>query len=157
MFLIRLVILPVRLAFGSLALGYRFGSLLGYRRLLTFGTGVAVGLLLAPVPGEALRRRLAEVLPSGGGPQAPEALADRVRAELSQSPRTWHLPQPRVETAGNRVVLHGEVPHAEGRTDIERTVAAVPGVAVVDNQVVVSPPASGNGAGTSTGDLDLRG
>jgi hypothetical protein len=150
-FLIRLVLLPIRAALVSLVVGYKIGSLLGYRRLLTFATGVAVGLLVAPVPGEKLRQRLREQLGGSASAGAGESVGESVRAELSQSPRTWHLPQPQVETFGGRVVLRGEVPHAEGRADIERTVMAVPGVDSVDNQLVLStPPVAVDLRGTST-------
>lgn len=71
MFLIRLVLLPFRLLFGtarvSMKGGYRAGRMLGYRRLAVFGTGVAVGLLLAPMTGGELRRKVSEAL----GQQAP--------------------------------------------------------------------------------------
>jgi hypothetical protein len=153
MFLIRLVLLPVRLSLRSLALGYKLGSFLGYRRLLTFATGVVVGLLLAPVPGAQLRRQLQEKLAGvRSSAQSPDELAELVRAELARSPRTWHLPQPQVGVESGRVVLQGEVPHTEGLADIERAVAAVPGVATVDNRVVVSSPtpAEGNGAGSGS-------
>ena len=40
--------------------GFRTGRLLGYRRIFVFGLGVAVGLLLAPTTGAALRRRVME-------------------------------------------------------------------------------------------------
>jgi hypothetical protein len=150
-FLIRLVLLPIRVALGSMVVGYKVGSLLGYRRLLTFAVGVGVGLLLAPVPGEQLRQRVRGAIGTAGADRSPGGLADAVRTELSQSPRTWHLPQPEVEASGARVVLQGQVPHEEGRADIERTVSAVPGVAAVDNRLVVSPPPGGssNGAGTN--------
>jgi hypothetical protein len=138
-FLIRLVLLPVRMAIGSLAVGYKAGSLLGYRRLLTFAFGVGVGLLVAPVPGSQLRERLRAVL-TGEGPASDAVVTDRVRAELSSSPRTWHLPQPVVEAAAGTVTLRGEVPHDLGREELERTAAAVPGVLAVDNRLTVTPP-----------------
>jgi len=39
-------------------LPFRVGGLLGWRRLLVFGLGVAVGLLLAPTTGAAMRERM---------------------------------------------------------------------------------------------------
>lgn len=138
MFLVlRLVVLPIRVALASLRLGYVTGRLLGYRRLFVFAAGVAVGLLLAPVPGERLRAKLREAF-EARRPAGDIDLADRVRFELSHAPRTWHLPQPDVEVAGGRVVLRGEVPHETGRGDLERAAAAVAGVAAVDNQLTVS-------------------
>ena len=51
---------------------------------------------------------------------------------------------PVVEVVGHTAVLRGQVPHEAGRADLERTAAAVAGVAEVHNQVVVT-----NGSGTS--------
>ena len=65
-------------------------------------------------------------------------LAERIRFELSHSPRTWHLPQPDVEVIGGTAILRGEVPHEVGRADLERTAAAVAGVVHVENQVDVA-------------------
>jgi osmotically-inducible protein OsmY len=65
-------------------------------------------------------------------------LAARVRHELSHSPRTWHLPQPSISVLQGRVVLAGQAPHATGRADLERVVAAVPGVVAVDNEIIVA-------------------
>ena len=152
--LIRLLFLPVRVGVGSTKLGakagYRAGRLLGVRRLVVFGAGVAVGLLVAPTSGAALRARLRGAL-EGRGTGTPVDLAEKVRFELSHSPRTWHLPQPMVEVVGRTAVLRGQVPHESGRADLERAAAAVAGVADVDNQLVV---ANGSGhaadeAGTS--------
>lgn len=42
--------------------GFRTGRLLGYRRIFVFGVGVAVGLLLAPTTGAAMRRRIMELV-----------------------------------------------------------------------------------------------
>ncbi|MDP1821127.1 MAG: BON domain-containing protein [Acidimicrobiales bacterium] len=153
--LIRLLFLPVRVGVGTAKLGaktgYRTGRLLGYRRIFVFGAGIGVGLLVAPVTGEQARTKLRELLDqrAGGGAAAPGDLAERVRFELSHSPRTWHLPQPVVEVVGHTAVLRGEVPHDVGRDDLERTAASVAGVTAVDNQVVV---ANGSGS-TGTGDV----
>ena len=68
----------------------------------------------------------------------PTDLAEKVRYELSHSPRTWHLPQPEVEIIGGTAVLRGEVPHDVGRVDLERTAAAVSGVVQVENLVSVT-------------------
>lgn len=71
MFLIRLVLFPFRLVFGTARLsakgGYRAGRLLGYRRMVVFGVGVAVGLIVAPMTGDEMRRRIGEAI----GQQAP--------------------------------------------------------------------------------------
>lgn len=138
--LLRLLFLPAKVGAGTTRLGvkagYRTGRLLGYRRIFVFGAGVAVGLLIAPMAGRELRAKLqqmAEDRRTGGAD-----LAAKVRYELSHSPRTWHLPQPEVEVVGGTAILRGEVPHEVGRTDLERTAAAVAGVVHVENQVDVA-------------------
>ncbi len=137
--LIRLLFLPAKVGVGSTKLGmkagYRTGRLVGYRRIFVFGAGLAVGLLIAPTPGRELRAKLQRLLDErrGGGD-----LADKVRHELSHSPRTWHLPQPEVEVVAGTAILRGEVPHEVGRVDLERTASAVAGVVGVDNRVGVS-------------------
>lgn len=146
--LIRLIFLPVRLGVGTAKLGLKTGfgagRLLGYRRMLVFAAGVGLGLLIAPMSGREARARLQGLIDErrGGGPTD---LADRVRFELSHSPRTWHLPQPQVEVQGSTAVLRGEVPHDVGRQDLERVAAAVAGIVAVDNQVAVIAPAGTNG------------
>src|SRR3990170_1857561 len=105
---------------GSVKLTHRSMRLLGYRRLVVFGAGVGVGLLVAPGPGAELRAKLRELVEGLQG--APTAdLSSRVRDELSSSPRTWHLPQPAVAAdATGRVTLSGEVPHAAAAADLEK-------------------------------------
>jgi hypothetical protein len=141
------VIFLLTLPFRLLGVGYRLGygsvrltggtvRLLGVRRLALLATGVAIGLLVAPVPGAELRRRLAiELRGLGAGP--PVDLAERVREEMAASPRTWHLPQPAVAVEEGRVVLTGVVPHATAAADLERTVRAVKGVTGIDNRLVI--------------------
>jgi hypothetical protein len=135
----RLIFLPARVAVGTTRLGmkagYRTGRLLGYRRIFVFAVGVGVGLLIAPTTGRELRARLQHLIDERTGKGD---LAERVRYELSHSPRTWHLPQPDVEVIGGTAILRGEVPHEVGRADLERTAAAVTGVVHVENQVDVS-------------------
>jgi len=82
---------------------------------------------------ERLRRRWEERLESADDLE----IARRVREELAQSPRTWHLPQPEVEVAEGTAILTGQVPHLSGRADLERTAAAVAGVVRVDSRLVV--------------------
>jgi osmotically-inducible protein OsmY len=141
--LLRLIFLPAKVGVGTTKLGvkagYRAGRAVGVRRLLFFGTGVGVGLLVAPMTGPEARARLRELLEQRRGATGQD-LAERVRFELSHSPRTWHLPQPIVEAQGQVVVLRGQVPHDAGRADLGRTAASVAGVAEVDNQVVVVGP-----------------
>jgi hypothetical protein len=138
--LIRLIFLPARVGLGTTRLGvkagYRTGRLLGYRRLFVFGAGIVVGLMIAPMAGRELRAKLQAMADERRGLGGD--LAEKVRYELSHSPRTWHLPQPEVEVVGGTAILRGEVPHEVGRTDLERTAAAVAGVVDVDNRVDVS-------------------
>ena len=137
--LLRLIFLPAKVGVGTTRLGvkagYRTGRLLGYRRLVVFSAGVGVGLLIAPMTGHELRTRIQYLIDERMGRGD---LADRIRFELSHSPRTWHLPQPDVEVIGGTAILRGEVPHEVGRADLERTAAAVAGVVHVENQVDVA-------------------
>lgn len=155
--MIRTVLLPVRLTYGvgklgvktgyragrmSVGTGVRVGRFVGLSRLLAFGVGVGIGLLIAPTSGQELRDRLRREWESRRAPASDDAVAERVRYELSHSPRTWHLPQPEVEVVAGTAILTGDAPHATGKADIERATAAVPGVSEVDNRLVVG---SGNG------------
>ena len=124
----KIVFFPIRVTTRSL-------RWVGLRRLLLIGIGASVALLLTPVPGSEMRRRLSRLVAR----RVPDAdLAARVRHELSHSPRTWHLPQPSISVLQGRVVLAGEAPHATGRADLERVVSSVPGVVSVDNEIVVA-------------------
>jgi hypothetical protein len=141
MLVVRLVFFPIKVGTKATTLaaktGYRTGRLFGYRRLFVFGLGIAVGLLIAPGPGQELREKLRAALGGGEPPSDPD-LGERVRFELSHSPRTWHLPQPDVDVQEGRVVLSGAVPHATARTDLESTVTSVPGVTAVENLLTIS-------------------
>jgi hypothetical protein len=134
---IRAVLFGFKLGTGSMKLTHRTIRLLGYRRLFFLGTGIAVGLLIAPTTGAELRAKLAELLEGLQG-TAPVDLAANVRDELASSPRTWHLPQPDVAIETGRVTLTGEVPHATAAADLERTVRAVKGVVDVDNRLRIA-------------------
>jgi osmotically-inducible protein OsmY len=107
----------------------------GLRRLVLIALGATLALMITPVTGSEMRRRVSRLVAR----RVPDAdLAARVRHELSHSPRTWHLPQPSISVLQGRVVLAGQAPHATGRADLERVVAAVPGVVSVDNEIIVA-------------------
>jgi hypothetical protein len=139
------VTLPLRLV----GLGFRTGMLttkvthrslrlVGYRRILVFGAGVGVGLLVAPGPGAELRARIRELVDGLQGMPAPD-LGSRVRDELASSPRTWHLPQPAVDAdPAGRVTLTGQAPDASAAADLERVARGVRGVVVVENRLTVA-------------------
>jgi hypothetical protein len=141
------MIYVLSLPFRTVGAGYKVGvvsaratrgtvRVIGYRRVALLLVGVGVGLLVAPVSGAEMRRRLRDRLEALGG-HPPVDLADRVREALASSPRTWHLPQPAVSVAAGRVVLVGDVPHATAAADLERTVRSVAGVAEVDNRLTI--------------------
>ena len=154
----RTILLPVRLSYGvgkagvktgyyagrlSVGTTYRATRFVGLSRLLAIALGVGIGLLIAPTSGEELRERLRRQWEARNAPASDDAVAERVRYELSHSPRTWHLPQPAVDVVGGTAILTGGAPHETGKADIERAAAAVPGVADVDNRLVVG--STGNG------------
>jgi len=153
--MIRILLFPIRAALGlgrfSVVTGYRAGRMsarstwrlgraVGLWRLAFFAAGVAVGLLVAPMSGRDLIEELRSRLASRGGPASDDAVAERVRYELSHSPRTWHLPQPSVEVVSGMAILTGGTPHETGKSDLERTAAAVPGVVGVESRLVVTGP-----------------
>jgi osmotically-inducible protein OsmY len=153
--LLRAIFLPARLTYGvgklsaktgykagraSVVGTYKAGHVLGYRRMLTLAAGVGIGLLIAPSSGQDLRDSLRRKWEQRSGPESDEVIAERVRHELSHSPRTWHLPQPEVEVVGGTAVLTGSAPHVTGKDDLETAAAAVNGVAGVDSRLVVGVP-----------------
>jgi osmotically-inducible protein OsmY len=160
---VRLVTLPVRLAYGvgktglktgysagrlSMASTYKAGRRIGVSRVLAAGAGVGVGLLIAPRTGAETREGVKRRIAARRAPASDDAVAERVRYELSHSPRTWHLPQPSVTVSGGTAILTGDAPHAAGKADIERAAAAVPGVAQVDSRLVLATGGDGeSGAG----------
>jgi hypothetical protein len=77
-FLIRLIMFPFRLAFGSARVGWRTGRLVGPSRALFFGLGVATGVLAASPA--ARRRALAGVA------TAVDAVRDRMGGEAGSAP-----------------------------------------------------------------------
>jgi hypothetical protein len=140
----RLLGLGFKTGRGSVKLTHRSLRLLGYRRLIVFGAGVGVGLLIAPGPGTELRAKLQDLLSGvradrfgASGGQAGD-LASKVREHLASSPRTWHLPQPAVTALdGGRVTLAGEVPDAAAAADLERTARSVRGVTAIDSHLTI--------------------
>jgi hypothetical protein len=159
---IRTVLLPVRLSYGAGKLGlktgyqagrlsvgstYRVGRFVGISRLLALAVGVGIGVLIAPTTGAELRQQLRRKWEGRHAPASDDAVAERVRYELSHSPRTWHLPQPEVDVVGGTAILTGGAPHETGKADIERAAAAVPGVADVDNRLVVGAVGNGESEG----------
>jgi hypothetical protein len=133
-------------AAGRLSVGstWKVGRFVGLSRVLALVAGVGIGLLVAPAPGRETRENLQRKLAARRAPVGDDAVAERVRYELSHSPRTWHLPQPAVEVAGGVAVLTGDAPHETGKADIERAAAAVPGVTAVDSRLVVGSPGNGD-------------
>jgi hypothetical protein len=125
--------------------GYRTGRRLGFGRMLFFAAGAGVALLLAPTSGAELRERIRRALEDrqAGGDMSDVQVAVRVREVLSQSPRTWHLPQPDIDVVDGLAILTGDAPHATGKADIEEAVASVPGVVAIDSRLVVA--SAGNG------------
>ncbi len=135
----KLLTLPVRLVLGVVRGIVRTIRFIGIGRIAAFGAGVGVGLSVAPTDGRRFRAavldRQQSIAATGGD------LAAVVRHELSNSPRTWHLPQPSVAVDGGRVVLTGTVPHDEARHDLVRTAGAVPGVRSVEDLLSVDTAA----------------
>jgi hypothetical protein len=79
--LTRTVVWPLKVGTGSAKLGYHTGRMLGYRRIVVFGLGVAVGMLLAPMTGAALRQKIQALLDG-------DLVNDPVPAE---SPTSMHV------------------------------------------------------------------
>jgi hypothetical protein len=120
--------------------GYRAGRRIGFGRVLVFAAGAGIALLVAPTSGAELRDRLRRAIEER---RAASRLSDaevavRVRETLTQSPRTWHLPQPEIDVVDGMAILTGDAPHPSGKADIEEAVASVPGVLGVDSRLVVA-------------------
>jgi hypothetical protein len=163
MFLIRLLLLPFRLALTfvtvTLRTTFRIGRLpgrlsarvtrlVGLKAWLLFALGIAIGLLFAPGPGRELRARLTRLFQDDGGDD--DDIESRVRFELAHAPRTWHLDQPDVAVIEGRVRLRGTSANSDDRHELARVAAAIPGVLGVDNQLTVAvgaDGADGDGAG----------
>ncbi len=136
--------LLARLVFKVPAMAWRAGKgsarVVGYRRVLLLGTGIGIGLLVAPTSGEVLRGRLRDALARRRAGSEP-SVEERVREHLRRAPRTWHLPQPEVvavpiiDGPGWEVILAGEIASDTARRDIEQAAASVTGVVRVDNRL----------------------
>jgi membrane protein required for beta-lactamase induction len=121
-----------------LRLTRRATRILGVRGVLFGLVGLAAGLLLAPMTGRELRKKLAAML-SASRPPSDTDLTDKVAFELSHAPRTWHLdPQPDVSVVAGRVILSGKARDDSAFEEFGRVAAAIPGVVEVDNQLVVT-------------------
>jgi hypothetical protein len=121
-----------------LRVGRRATRILGFRGVVFGLVGLAIGLLLAPVPGRELRKKLS-AMRSASRPPSDADLTDKVAFELSHAPRTWHLdPQPEVAVVAGRVVLTGNARDDSAFEEFGRVAAAIPGVVEVDNQLVVT-------------------
>jgi hypothetical protein len=125
--------------------GYRAGRRVGLGRMVFFAAGAGVALLLAPTSGAELRERIRRAIEERNAANrlSDAEVAVRVREVLSQSPRTWHLPQPAIDVVDGTAILTGDAPHASGKADIEEAVASVPGVLGIDSRLVVA--SAGNG------------
>ena len=134
----KLISAPFRIAFLVLRIVRAVVAKVGLSRILAFGAGIGVGVNLPPETVDQARARVQSLGASSGAASAPD-LATAVRTELAQSPRTWHLPQPTVVAAGNRITLTGTVPHQSARGDLGRVAGAVVGVAAIDNRLTVAP------------------
>lgn len=154
-FLVRLILLPLRIAFALIGLAFRTGRmvallplriserasrLLGFRGVVALVVGLLVGLFFAPGPGRELRDRV-RALAASRRATSDADLAERVAFELEHAPRTWHLPQPAVTVVAGRVALSGIVDHEAARDELGRVAAAVPGVSAVENLMVLTSPA----------------
>jgi osmotically-inducible protein OsmY len=164
----RLVVLPVRLAASVvvLAVGTSARAVAGSARLTAaattgsaraaagagraatrsrvaaFAAGAALGGFLASPTGRRLLRELGSWAGDRRPPVGDDELAERVRAEVRASPRTWHLEAPEIDARDGVVHLRGEVPHPTARADLESVVTAVPDVVAVDNRLTVAGPAT---------------
>lgn len=162
-FLIRLVVLPFRVAFATIRIALRTGvrvallpgrlsgralGLVGFKALLLFVVGVAVGLLAAPTSGRELIAKLAKMLDKGTTTDTD--LAAKVGFELAHAPRTWHFEQPVITVIDRRVRLRGTVPSSDARAELARVAAAVPGVAGVDNELQVVEASSDDAPSATT-------
>jgi hypothetical protein len=166
MFLIRLVLLPFRLALTfvtvTLRTTFRIGRLpgrlsarvtrlVGLKAWVLFGVGLAIGLLFAPGPGRELRARITRLFEKDAG--GDDDIESRVRFELAHAPRTWHLDQPDIAVVDGRVRLRGTSATSDDRHELARVAAAIPGVMGVDNQLTVAAGVDGaSGDAGSNGD-----
>ncbi|HEX9682125.1 MAG TPA: hypothetical protein VGA13_03530 [Acidimicrobiales bacterium] len=62
----RLLLLPPKVAWGTTKAGYRTARFVGFGRLAILGLGIGIGLLIAPVPGAEMRRKIERWLADAG-------------------------------------------------------------------------------------------
>ncbi|MDQ3385129.1 MAG: hypothetical protein M3503_03805 [Actinomycetota bacterium] len=126
----RFVVVPVKAALGGVKLGYWTGRLVGYRRLAVLGTGVAIGLLVAPGPGAQLRERLRSKLEGGKAVPLTDSVPPRTPTP------TVVVPDPVTTVAPTGAGATGSVPPAVMATAQETVDATLPApVPVADVQV----------------------
>ena len=161
---VRLIVLPFKLAFALIGLAFRLGlwigrvpvrltagvgrttgKLLGAKGLVGIVLGAIAVAFLTPFAGRELRARVRKLLAAPGIDD--DELQARVGFELAHAPRTWHLTQPVVSVHEGRVHLAGQVADEDARTELVRVAAAIPGVVGVDDALVLAedvPAASGS-------------
>jgi hypothetical protein len=154
------VVAGARTAVGTAKVGYTTGRVVGYGRMAVFGSGVAVGVLIAsPAARAGVGRVVSTVwgaIRRHRGPSDRE-IAEQVRRRLAGAQATWDLPQPMVTVDDGRVRLDGDVPDAGGRRAIAEAAAAVEGVREVDNRLIVVRPADAGPGGADPGLDPARG
>jgi hypothetical protein len=98
--------------------------------LLGVAIGYVVGLLTAPKRGADLRADIEAQATSVARP-----LADTVRAEITNDPRTSHLPDLRVDVADGTVFVRGTIPSDFDPNTLREVIERIPGVHDVDLQI----------------------
>jgi F0F1-type ATP synthase membrane subunit b/b' len=98
--------------------------------LLGVAIGYVIGLLTAPKRGEELRADIEAQATSVARP-----LAETVKAEITNDPRTSNLPNLRVDVADGTVFVRGTVPLDFDQNTLREVIERIPGVHDVDLQV----------------------
>jgi osmotically-inducible protein OsmY len=132
-----------RTVVGSAKMGYAAGRAVGVGRTAVFGAGVTVGVLVASPKARAAVGRVASTLWSIRARrrgQSDDEIGEEVRRRLAGGQATWDLPQPMVTVQGGQVRLDGDSPDAASRRAVAEAASAVDGVREVDNRIVVVDP-----------------